>query len=258
MFVPVSPESCSQLPRIMPKPVTARPRSLVSQVADLIREEVEAGRLGPSLPGEEEVGRLFDVSRPTVRAALASLEAAGVMEKSRKGLARKVCPGWFVRNKPTITARFLISQPLHEMTAGTQAGIRQTRLRLLSHGIQVAFQVSGAFRSTSPGRVLAKDMSGSDPDVWLVVDATPQIEAWFEKQRIPAVFVGGTYRHNMPRTGGDGNQAIRSAATRLLDLVQRSISSCAFVFDMIESTGRCAAVSLDLSSRQTGRTSYCI
>lgn len=200
-----------------------RPRSLVSQVADLIRERIEAGQLGPSLPGEEEVGRLFDVSRPTVRAALTLLEAAGVLDQARKGLARKVSPKWFGRSKPAITARLLISQPLHEMTAGTQAGIRQTRLRLLSHGVQVAFQVSTAFRAQNPARTLAKDLSGTNPDVWLVVDSTPQIEQWFEKQQIPAVFVGGSYRHTLPRTGGDGDQAIRAAATRLLDLGHRRI-----------------------------------
>lgn len=195
----------------------------MSQVADLIRERIEAGQLGPALPGEEEVGRLFDVSRPTVRAALAALEADGVLEESRKGSARKVSAGWFGRRKPAVTVRFLIAEPLHEMTAGEQAGIRQTRLRLLSHGVQVAFQVSAAFRVQNPGRTLAKDLSGADPDVWLIMNATPQIEAWFEKHRIPAVFVGGSYRHGMPRVGGDGDQAIRDAAARLLDLGHRRI-----------------------------------
>jgi DNA-binding LacI/PurR family transcriptional regulator len=207
----------------MNRPAAARPRSLVSQVADLIRERIESGQLGPSLAGEEEVGRLFDVSRPTVRGALALLEAAGVLEKARKGLARKVNPGWFGRSKPAITARLLIAQPLHEMTAGTQAGIRQTRLRLLSHGVQVTFQVSTAFRAQNPARTLAKDLSDANPDVWLVVDATPQMEGWFEKRQLPAVFVGGSYGHTLPRAGGDGDQAIRAAATRLLDLGHRRI-----------------------------------
>jgi len=207
----------------MSKANGAKPRSLARQVADLIRERIEDGQLGPVLPGEEELGRLFDVSRPTVRGALGLLETEGVLHPATKGLARKVGEGWFSRNKPAVSVRFLIGQPLHEMTAGVQAGIRQTRLRLLSHGVQVTFQVSTAFRAAHPGRILAKDLAGAAPDVWIIMDAPPQMEAWFGKQSVPCVFVGGSYRHHLPRAGSDGDQAIRDAAVNLVDAGHRRI-----------------------------------
>ncbi|MCF7732493.1 MAG: substrate-binding domain-containing protein [Akkermansiaceae bacterium] len=202
----------------MSHPNTAKPRSLVRQVVDMIRERIVAGVLGPALPGEEELGRLFDVSRPTVRGALEILETEGVLQAAQKGVARKVSNSWFARDKPGAAVRFLLSQPMHEMTAGFQAGVRQLRLRFLSYGVQISFQVSSAFRLKNPGRVLAKDLADATPDVWIIMDATPQIEAWFGKQQLPCVFVGGSYHHQLPRAGGDGDQAIRDATNSLMDL----------------------------------------
>lgn len=201
----------------MQQPNTPKPRSLVSQVADLIRERIKEGSLGPALPGEEELGRLFDVSRPTVRKAFDILATEGVLQTPQKGCPRKLSADWHARDKPPIAVRFLMAMPLHEMPAGFQAGVRQMRMRFLSHGIRESFQVTAAFRSKNPGRVLTKDMADASPDVWIIMDATPEIEEWFGKHQLPCVFVGGSYRHQLPRTGGDGDQAIRDAANSLLD-----------------------------------------
>ena len=139
------------------------------------------------------------------------------------GVARKVSEGWFARDKPALAVRFLMSLPLPQMAAGFQAGVRQMLMRFQSHGIESSFQVSTAFRSRNPGRVLAKDVANAAPDVWIIMDATPQIEKWFGKQQLPCVFVGGSYRHQLPRSGGDGDQAIRDAADSLMDLGHQRI-----------------------------------
>jgi DNA-binding LacI/PurR family transcriptional regulator len=200
-----------------------RPRSLVRQSADLIRERIEAGQLGPMLPGENELARMLDVSRPTIRGALDLLEGEAVVAAVSRGMAREVKKDWFGRKKTGPSVRFLIASPLHERSAGFQAGMRQMRDRLASHGAEVAFQVSAAFRSKRPERILAKETADGDCDVWVVVDATPEIEAWLEARQLPCVCVGGTYCHHLPRTGGDGDQAIRDAAKSLLALGHRRI-----------------------------------
>lgn len=199
------------------------PRSLVRQSADLIRERIEAGHLGPTLPGEHELARMLDVSRPTIRGALNLLHEEAVVGAATTGVARQVGKNWFGRTKAGPLVRFLLAGPLHERSAGFQAGMRQMRERLASHGASVVFQVSPAFRTTRPQRILAKETAGSDCDVWVVVDATPQIEAWLAAKQLPCVCLGGSYRHQLPRTGGDGDQAIRDAAMSLLALGHRHI-----------------------------------
>ncbi|WP_018632554.1 FadR/GntR family transcriptional regulator [Neomegalonema perideroedes] len=67
----------------------ARPRgeeSLVSQLAQALRKELEAGafRPGEKLPSEHELTRIHSVSRAVVREAVATLRADGLVE-ARKG-----------------------------------------------------------------------------------------------------------------------------------------------------------------------------
>ena len=200
-----------------------RPRSLVQQSADLIREGIVGGRLGPKLPGENEMARMLDVSRPTIRGALELLEEEAVVAPASNGIARRVSKDWFARKKSGPAVRFLLPTPLHERSAGFQAGMLQIRERFASHGAEVVFQVSSAFRVNHPERILANETAGSDCDVWMVVDATPEIEAWLEARQLPCVCVGGSYRHHLPRTGGDGDHAIRAAARSLLALGHRRI-----------------------------------
>jgi DNA-binding LacI/PurR family transcriptional regulator len=198
-------------------------RSLAGQSAESIRRQIEAGGLGPVLPGEYELARLLDVSRPTVRAALALLEKDGVVASSSQGMPRVVKRGWFGKSKAGPSVRFLLASPLHEMPAGYQAVMRQMRVRMASHGVQIAFQVSGAFRAKRPARMLAKEIMTAECDAWVVADATPEIEAWLEDKQVPCVCLGGSYDNHLPRAGGDGNRAIRAAARSLLDLGHRRI-----------------------------------
>ncbi len=58
---------------------------LQQQIADLLRQEINAGAYEPSgkLPSESALGARFAVSRVTVRLALARLAAAGVLERKQ-------------------------------------------------------------------------------------------------------------------------------------------------------------------------------
>jgi GntR family transcriptional regulator len=62
------------------------PTSLYAQIAAALRQDIAAGRFEPSgrLPSEAELRTRFDVSRVTVRLALAALERDGLIDR-RKG-----------------------------------------------------------------------------------------------------------------------------------------------------------------------------
>jgi len=202
---------------------TARVWSLAGQSADLIRERIGSGALGPVLPGENELSRMLDVSRPTVRAALDLLEKEGVVGPTSQGKPRWVAKDWFGKSKVGPSVRFLLAGPLHEASAEKQTVIYQMRERLASHGISTAFQVSSAFRAKSPAHSLAKDFADTTCSVWVVADPTPEIEDWLTKKEVPCVCLGGSYNHHLPRIGGDGERAIREATRSLLDLGHRRI-----------------------------------
>jgi GntR family transcriptional regulator len=77
----------------------ARKGTLVSRVSEDLRGQLAAGRYKPGsqLPTESALGASFEVSRPTIRAALRELEALGLVT-TRHGV------GTFVAEKPAVQA----------------------------------------------------------------------------------------------------------------------------------------------------------
>ena len=65
--------------------------SLVSQAADILREQLAAGLCGDILPGERALCARLQVSRPTLRAALETLRREGWLEVSQ-GRRRRIHP----------------------------------------------------------------------------------------------------------------------------------------------------------------------
>jgi GntR family transcriptional regulator len=65
------------------KPARRSGTSLHHQIFLVIRDQINAGRysVGTALPSEQELSRQFNVSRITVRAALANLEASGFIDR---------------------------------------------------------------------------------------------------------------------------------------------------------------------------------
>ena len=126
---------------------------LYYQIATVLRERIVSGELstGAPLPGEEALGREYDVSRITVRRALSVLEAEGLILRQRGR-------GTFVGDRPVEPARF--SGSMEDLIA---IGV-STSVRVLK------FQTVAA-----PENVAAKlDLEEGDPVVR--IDKTRYIE----------------------------------------------------------------------------------
>ncbi|SDW66767.1 FadR/GntR family transcriptional regulator [Roseicitreum antarcticum] len=69
-----------------PPPAKARPRTLVSQVSEALRKEIESGTFQPGerLPSEAALTQVHLVSRTVIREAIAILRSDGLVE-TRKG-----------------------------------------------------------------------------------------------------------------------------------------------------------------------------
>ncbi|HEY0696531.1 MAG TPA: winged helix-turn-helix domain-containing protein [Micromonospora sp.] len=62
-----------------------RDRALYRQLADLLRERIDSGELGPGaqLPSETTLAQTYGLARPAVRQAIALLRAEGLITTSR-------------------------------------------------------------------------------------------------------------------------------------------------------------------------------
>ena len=67
-----------------PTPVLPRRLSLVAQTVQCLREGMSSGHWTERLPGERELSEQLQVSRRTLRAALAELQRQGWLDASRR------------------------------------------------------------------------------------------------------------------------------------------------------------------------------
>ncbi len=65
-------------------PQPSRRADRARQVADVLRQQIHSGAFDRALPGEAELATEFDVSRNTVRDALALLKDEGLIERAPK------------------------------------------------------------------------------------------------------------------------------------------------------------------------------
>jgi len=100
------------------------------QITLILREAILSGRYSPgaALPPEEALTRMFEVSRITVRRSLASLEAAGMIER-RQGL------GTFVRAEALPTP---LRMPITSVFKSMEAFGKMTRAKVLEFGYETA------------------------------------------------------------------------------------------------------------------------
>jgi len=100
------------------------------QVFLVLRDSILARRYPPggALPGEDELARLFSVSRVTLRAALAALEQNGLIER-HQGV------GTFVRG-----ADDAVSAPLHASMADILTHMQDITRRTTAHVVEFGYE----------------------------------------------------------------------------------------------------------------------
>ncbi len=109
----------------------------------IVRDGIQNGRYatGKALPSEGELARLFGVSRITVRAALATLEAEGLIER-RQGVGTFVTAG---------ASPLPLNAAMSDLLTHMQEVSRRTKVQVIEFGI-----------TTAPPNVRAQFNAGPD------------------------------------------------------------------------------------------------
>jgi GntR family transcriptional regulator len=108
-------------------PISKRDRRpLPAIVREGLEDLIRQGRFpaGSRLPPEEELAELLSVSRPTLREALGSMEADGVVVR-RRGVGTFVASGWLLRNN--LSDNFGVTDLIERH--GAKAGSRSLEIR---------------------------------------------------------------------------------------------------------------------------------
>jgi DNA-binding LacI/PurR family transcriptional regulator len=238
------PRTARVIPRVWPcdypmKPL-AHPRRvlLADQVAQAIEAEIAAQRWREWLPSERSLQRILNVSRQTVRAALARLAARKrivvnpyrgyrIVPLSRtaraKAKAKTVAPA------PSRELGLICPEPVYQMPPRFLQVLDIFRALCAEGGLNLEVIEGQRFMRTDPGRLMPRLVRTHPKACWILVLANRRLQEWFAGSGEPAVVYGNVYPGvSLNGTGIDYHACIRHAASHLLTKGHRRIGFVAY------------------------------
>ena len=200
--------------------------SLVSQAADILREQLAAGLWGGFLPGERVLCARLQVSRPTLRAALDTLRREGWLEVLQ-GRRRRIRPPERGRRAVPRSTRvgLLTPVPLHRMPPFTMFWVDELRERLGDEGFELTLHVSHAPGLAQPERWLQRLTSEAPSAAWVLFRSSEPIQQWFDARGLSAVIIGSRFPGiGPPSVDVDYRAACRHAAGVFLSRGRRRLA----------------------------------
>ncbi len=177
------PEANDDLPRRLP---------LTIETARALRLAISRGTWVDYLPGERELSLRFQVSRPTLRAALDELEESGEIERSPRKRCRLLAAPSSKRrrqNESRVIAA-IASRPLLAMPPSAVVMVDELRNNLGRAGFQLEMMVSPACFSKRPERALRDLTSRINAAAWVTFGSREPMQRWFLRSGLPCLVAG--------------------------------------------------------------------
>jgi len=201
-----------------------RRASIVTQVVDILKPELPRLIHGKWLPGERVLSNQFQVSRTTIRAALAQLQRQKLVRACpQKGY--KILAGRYHGNeKPSRIIGWLQGSFNEGLKSRTQRMIYNIEHRLNHSGYELKpftdLHLRGHTRHQQLNRLVAEHRVAG----WMLTSASFQTQQWFMKHRIPSLVLGSCYADiELPNLDVDYRAVGRHAAILLWRLGHRRI-----------------------------------
>jgi len=199
-------------------------RSLVDEATEVLRralqEEIWVGRM----PGERELSRQLNVSRPTLRLALDALRSEGWL---------KVAPGTqrvIVRRGPARAAGrartigVLTPLPLQEIPPFALCWMDRLRELLGRAGMGLEIHSGRRWYSRRPEKDLAALTREATAAAWLLFVTNERMQRWFVESGFPAVLSGSCHPGiELPSVDFDYRAVCRHAAGQFLQRGHRRV-----------------------------------
>lgn len=199
--------------------------SLAAHVVEAIERELAGSRWSGGLPSERELCGLLQVSRTTIRAALAELERRGHL---RRGAQRRPEPAKSARGAKAVRhASVIVLAPLGFEQAGRfeLIWLDALRERLAAQAVALQFMHRPRAFAARPQRLLA-DLTAQHPGAaWLLLRSSRAMQEWFAALRVPALVAGSRHEGvRLPCVEIDVEAAARHAAHYLMSRGHRHIA----------------------------------
>lgn len=198
-------------------------QSLVAQTVAFLNAQIDGGAWHEWLPSERSLCELLQVSRNTLRAALAQLRKDGRVRPVH-GAGNQILrgPGSENARPRSQDVALLTPEPIERLRAMQSLWIDDMRALLSERGVRLRVFHGHHYFGTSPGPALQKLVSRNPHGCWILMLAGEHVQRWFSKNRIPCIVAGSTYPGlDLPFRDLDHRAMCRHTAGVLLGLGHR-------------------------------------
>lgn len=200
--------------------------SLVAQTADILEAEIARGTWKEWLPGERALCAKYQVSRNTIRAALAKLQRSNVIAtvhgSGHRILQRLAVKAASAHNQDVA---LLMPVPPERLRPSQTLWIDELRALLGENKCLLRMYYGQQYLGRNPGQALSRLTSQHPHGCWILLRSNAATQNWFSKHH-PRCLVVGTVYGGLPLAHRDlDHRAIcRHAAGVLLGLGHRRIA----------------------------------
>ncbi len=227
-------------------------RSLPSQVTQVLRDEISRGTWREWLPSERVLSATLQVSRKTVRKALAQLrrEQRITVEHGRgcrvETAARSARP-------PAAAVRdvaLLTPDPLENFRPYTALWVNHLKTYLIEQGVRLHACAGRKYFTRNPAAALERLVRSQPAGCWLLAQSTLPVQRWFERRGVPCVIAGSGHPGiTLPDVDLDHAAVHRHAAGVMLAAGHRRIAL------LTERTGRAGDLASEAALIEAVRSS---
>ena len=191
-------------------------QSIAMQVAQALRTEIAHRTWGGSLPGERQLAEHYQVSRKTVRKALAELRAEGVLqtEQSRGSI---IAAPRARRREADPRIALLLPEPLEFSRPFTALWVNRlmSLLQEIGHPLQIFHGTK--YYGANAARSLARLTAAHSTRCWIVARSNRPLQEWFAASGLPALISGSAFPGvALPSVDVDHRALCRHAAALFL------------------------------------------
>lgn len=201
-------------------------QSLVRQTADILREAIHEGTWWERLPAERALCESYQVSRNTLRAALAQLQRERLIQPVHgSGNRILVRPAARPARPGARDVALLAPEPLERLRPTLTLWIDELRAMLNERGFRLHLFHGRQYFRANPGAALRRLTAGNPHGCWVLTLSNADVQRWFAKNDVPCLVAGSVHAGlDLPSFDLDHRAMCRHAAGVLLALGHRRLA----------------------------------
>ncbi len=203
-----------------------RRQPLEKQTAELLRERIARGLWREWLPAERALCAMLQVSRSTLRRALAQLQREGAI-RAEHGAGNRILTR-VKRTRGQLRSHdvaLLAPEPLERLRPSQTLWIDELRAMLGERGCRLHVLHGRQYFRAKSGAALEKLVCQHPHGAWILLMANEECQQWFGRRGLPCLVAGSCHAGvDLPFRDFDHRATCRHAAGVLLGLGHRRLA----------------------------------